>query len=295
MTATVLRRGQHVIIARFLDRVVPVRLIRPLGDQAVDFAAEPRANFVDEEVLRALTVLRMPVSPSADDASFLRRVRLDLTGTLPTPADVEAYLKDKSPDKKKTLVDRLLKSDEFADYWTLRFSRMLKVRSLPNDKEGTRAYTTWLKQALRDGLPMNKWARDLLTSTGDSHQHGPANFHRMANDARGEAELVSRVFLGARLQCANCHNHPLDRWTQDDYHGLAAIFARLDRGREVRVGPRGAVTNPRTGEPAAVSRRARDRPPRLSGGVHLLETKRQPFPSPRELACLNQKTAHSKE
>src|SRR6476619_4967120 len=99
-------------------------------------------------------------------------------------------------------------------------------------------------------MPLDQWAKALLTSTGDTHENGPANFALMVNDARGQAELVSRVFLGARMQCANCHNHPLDRWTQDDYHGLAAIFARIDHGQEVRLLPRGEVSHPRTGEPA---------------------------------------------
>ncbi len=94
-------------------------------------------------------------------------------------------------------------------------------------------------------------ARELLVATGDTHEYGPANFHRGARNARAEAEFVSELFLGARLRCANCHNHPLDRWTQDDYHGLAAVFAKLERGRQVRVGRRGDVTHPRTGEPAA--------------------------------------------
>jgi hypothetical protein len=177
-------------------------------------------------------------------------VRLDLTGTLPTPDEVEAFVNDRAADRREKLVDRLLKSPEFADYWTLRFARMLNVHSLPNEKEGMRAYTDWLRAGIRDGMRLDRWARELLTATGDTHAVGPANFARMSNDARGQAELVSRAFLGARLQCANCHNHPLDRWTQDDYHGLAAVFAKLERGRVVKVGPRGAVTNLRTGEPA---------------------------------------------
>jgi len=259
-TAVIRRRGQHIVIARFLDRVEPLRVTRPLGDKPVDLSAEPTANLIDEEVIRTLTVLRMPVSPQADDAAFLRRLRLDLTGTLPTPAEVEAFVKDRAADKRAKLVDRLLKSEEFADYWTLRFSRLLRIHSLPNEKEGMQAYTKWLRAGIRDGMPLDKWARELLTATGDSHTVGPANFARMTTDARGQAELVSRVFLGARLQCANCHNHPLDRWTQDDYHGLAAVFARVERGRVVKVGARGAVTNLRTGEPAI---------PRIPGTVNL--------------------------
>ena len=248
--ATVLRRGQHDLVARFLDRVEPIRITLPLRDSPVDLSDEPRANLIDEEIIDTLAALRIPVSGQADDATFLRRLRLDLTGTLPAPDEVEAFLKDDSADRREKLVDRLLASEDFADYWTLRFSRLLRVHSLPNEKEGMRAYTAWLRQSLRDNMPLDRWARALLTATGDSHEVGPANFARTVADARGQAELVSRVFLGARMQCANCHNHPLDRWTQDDYHGLAAVFAKLERGRVVKVGARGVVTNPRTGEPA---------------------------------------------
>ena len=119
-----------------------------------------------------------------------------------------------------------------------------------------------MREQVRAGAPFDGTARALLTATGDSHAVGPANFARLVGDARGQAELVSQVFLGVRLQCANCHNHPLDRWTQDDYHGLAAVFSRLDRGRVVRVAARGGVTNPRTGEPAV---------PRIPGDRYLGE------------------------
>lgn len=266
-TAVIHRRGQHVLIARFLDRVEPLRITRPLGNKPIDLSAEATTNLIDEEVIRSLTVLRIPVSPQSDDLTYLRRLRLDLTGTLPTPEEIDTFVKDRSNQKRSKLVDHLLQSEEFADYWTLRFARMLRVHSLPNDKEGMTAYTRWLRSGIRDGMPLDRWARELLTATGDSHQIGAANFARASNNARGQAELVSRAFLGVRLQCANCHNHPLDRWTQDDYHGLAAIFARLDRGRMVKVSSRGTVTNPRTGEPAI---------PRLPG-VKYLENDTDPL------------------
>jgi hypothetical protein len=250
LVAKVKRRGQHVIIARFLDRVVPIQISVPLSDDAVDLAGEPRANFIDEEILRVLTDLRLPVSPQASDTAWLRRVSLDLTGRLPEPAVVETFLADKSADKRSCLVETLLASAAFADYWTLRFARLLRMHSLPNEKEGVRAYADWLRGEIHRDVGLDKIARQLLTATGDSHVVGPANFGRMVGDARDHAELVGSFFLGMRLGCANCHNHPLDRWTQDDYHGLAAVFARLDRGREVRVTSRGAVTNLRTNEPA---------------------------------------------
>jgi len=244
------RRGRHTLIGRFLDRVEPAVLVWPMADAPIDLAAEEADNLIDEEILKTLSLLRIPASGQADDAAYLRRIRLDLTGRLPTPAEVDGYLLDRSANKKAALVDRLLASGEFADYWTLRQTRLLGLHSLPGGYEGMGACTTWLRKALIEGMPLDRWASALLLSTGDTHQVGAAYFSRMANDARSHAELVSRVFLGARLQCANCHNHPLDRWTQDDYHGLAAIFSRLSRGRVVQVADQGAVSHPRTGEPA---------------------------------------------
>jgi hypothetical protein len=248
--AQIHRRGQHVVIARFLNRVVPIRQVVPLNEAEVDLSGEPRANVIDEEILKTLSMLRLPVSPPADDAAYLRRVSLDLTGRLPDVATVDSFLSDSSPDKRAQLVDALLASDAFTDVWTLRFARLLRLHSLPNEKEGVEAYAGWLRAQIAAGAPLDAMARELVTATGDAHVVGPANFGRMVNDARGHAELAGRFFLGVRLGCANCHNHPLDRWTQDDYHGLAAVFARLERGREVKLASRGAVTNLRTNEPA---------------------------------------------
>ncbi len=247
---SVLRRGQHTVLARFLDRVLPVRLNVPLSDTEVTYEGEPQENFIDEEILRVLALMRVPVSPLADDATWLRRVSLDLTGRLPEPETVLRFVRSESSQKRAQIVDGLLAEEAFSDYWTLRFSKLLRLHSLPNDREGARTYAQWLRSEIHRGAPLDQMARQLLTATGDSHSVGPANFTRMSSDARQHAELVAQFFMGARLACANCHNHPLDRWTQDDYHGLAAVFAKLERGREVRAGTRGSVTNLRTGQPA---------------------------------------------
>jgi Protein of unknown function (DUF1549)/Protein of unknown function (DUF1553) len=260
--ARILRRGQQVLIARFLNRVVALQWMVPLNDEPVDLSGALRTNFIDEEILATLAKLRLPVSPTADDATYLRRVSLDLTGTLPTPEVVDSFVRDQSDGKRAKLVDSLLGSDAFTDYWTLRFARLLRVHSLPNEKEGMRVYTDWLRAQVARQAPLDQMARELLTSTGDAHVVGPANFGRMVGDARAHAELVSQFFMAMQMGCANCHNHPLDRWTQDDYHGLAAVFARLDRGREVRLLARGAVTNLRTNEPAI---------PRIPGDRYLPE------------------------
>jgi hypothetical protein len=258
--ATVLRGGQHIVHARFLDRIVPIDMTLPVFEEPVNLAGQPRANFIDDKILMKLELLRVPPAPAADDATYLRRVTLALTGKLPARDEAEQYFTNQASDKRKRLVDRLIASDAFADYWTYRFATLLRIRALPNDRVGAKTYHNWLRDQIRSHAPLDRVARKLLTATGDSHVVGPANFARMSPDARAEAELVSQVFLGARLQCANCHNHPLDRWTQDDYHGLAAIFAKVERGQNVILTSRGAVTNPRTGEPAI---------PKLPGDHHI--------------------------
>jgi hypothetical protein len=248
--ARLLRRGRHIVLARYLDRVVPIQLLVPLAQEPVDLSGEPRQNFVDELVYEMLETLRLPVSPLADDATFLRRAYLDLTGILPEPDALEAFRAESHPDKRRQLVHRLLETAEFADYWTYQFAKLLRIRSEPQDTEGARTYHDWLRRQIETGVPYDDMARELLTAVGDTHQFGPANFYRTVGDARDQAELVSELFLAVRLRCANCHNHPLDRWTQDDYHGLAAVFANIERGRVIAISEGGEVTHPRTGQAA---------------------------------------------
>jgi hypothetical protein len=251
--AIVHRHGRHLVIARFLDRVVPLELIVPLSEQPVDLASAPRGNFIDESVYEQLQTLRLPVSPPAIDATFVRRVQLDLSGRLPTIDDALQFQADRSPDKRSQLVHRLLQSEAFTTYWTYKLGELLRIRPRSPEGEDARAYQTWLRQQLAGGTPYNQFARDLITAAGDTWEHGPANFYMTTGDARSQAEFISELFLGVRLRCANCHNHPLDRWTQDDYHGLAAIFAGIERGRVIKDTGKGEVVHPRTGE-AAVRR-----------------------------------------
>lgn len=249
-SARILRPGQHLIMARYLGHIVPIRLTLPFGAQKVNLTAERRANFIDGEILTTLESLRLPVSPICDDATFLRRVRIDLTGRLPNVDETRQFTADSSSDKRKRLVSRLLSSDDFVEYWTYQLATLLRNRPLPSEKVGAIALHDWLADQLRKNRGLDGIAKDLVVARGDSQRNGPAWFWRLTNDARSQAELISQVFLGVRIQCANCHNHPLDRWTQDDYHGLAAMFARMERGRNVMPSNRGDVTNPRTAEQA---------------------------------------------
>ena len=154
-------------------------------------------------------------------------------------------------------IDELLASDEFTEYWTHQLGQWLRIGPAGSSEANSRSYHDWLHDNIAQERPLDEIARALVTSAGAD---GPANFYRAAPDARGQAEHFSEVLMGVRLRCANCHNHPLDRWTQDDYHGLAAIFSRLERGKEIRYIGRGQVSHPATGEAAT---------PKLPGGAFL--------------------------
>jgi hypothetical protein len=246
----VLRPGRHAIVVRYLTHVEAVQITAPHPRAALDLSGQPRGNWIDDEINAALAALRLPPSPRADDAARLRRVTLDLTGRLPTPDRIRQFLAAAGDRQYENEVDRLLGSPEFTEYWAYKLSEWLRARPGPNDAEGTEAYHGWLRRQVAAARPLDELVAELITSSGDSHAAGPPNFHRSASDARGEAEHVAESLLAIRLRCANCHNHPLDRWTQDDYHGLAAIFARLDRGREVKLLRSGEVLHPTTGEAA---------------------------------------------
>ncbi|MEO8496335.1 MAG: DUF1553 domain-containing protein [Planctomycetota bacterium] len=250
---TILRRGRQHVVVRFLTDVQTVSVTAPLAEAAVDLSKSPRNNWIDDEIVATLDALHLAPSPQADDATLLRRVSLHLTGRLPRSDAVREHLANDDPDKFTKLVDRLLDSPEFVEYWTYRLGKLLRIRPQPTNLPATAAFHGWVRQKVKQGSGWDQIATELLLAEGDTHENGPANFYLVAGDARAQAEYVSELLMGVRLSCANCHNHPLDRWTQDDYHGLAAIFARIERGRQVRVTSRGEVIHPVTGE-AAVAR-----------------------------------------
>ncbi len=262
------RSGRHVVLARYLDRVAALELIVPvnkLTDAAISDSANgdltpPRsdqrhsdqarsdqfseATAIDSLIDAKLLQLGLIAAPPASDTQLVRRLSLDLTGRLPTLAMLDAFVADTSATRIQRFVDQLLVSDEFTDFWAFRLAGMLRIN--PN---APRAYFDWVHQCVKDDRPYNQFARDLLLAQGSLQQNGPANFYPVGVQPRATAELASSVFLGVQMQCANCHDHPLDSWTQDDYHGLAAIFAKVNRGPVVSVG-NGYVVHPQTAEPA---------------------------------------------
>lgn len=246
------RPGRHLAIARFLDRVVSIEFLLPYEDSEATPSPGPSSDTgevhpIDARIDEKLKQLNLAALPSATDSVFLRRVYLDLTGRLPTPEQVFAFARDDHPDKRLRLIRALISSDAFDDYLTWQLAGLLRIRSQPADKIGVAVYHHWLRQQVANDRPWDELVQTLLLSTGDSHLLGPANFYRTTSDGRLQSEFVTESMLGVKLRCANCHDHPLDRWTQDDYHGLAAIFAKVNQGRVISINPGGENIHARTG------------------------------------------------
>ena len=248
--ATVHRRGRHLVIARYLSKVEPIEIIRPLANEPQVADVDSSIHFIDRDINEVLAKLRIPASGLAADHTFLRRVTLDLTGRLPTLEEIEAFRNANGDDRREKLVDTLIGSQAFVDYWTFQLAKLLRIHTQPQDSAGAEAYHRWLRQQLEQDVGYDSLAKTVLTALGDSHEIGPANFYRTVGGPREQAEFASELFMANRLRCANCHNHPLDQWTQDDYHGLAAIFATVRSGKVVSLNPSGEVIHPRTGDAA---------------------------------------------
>ena len=249
--AVVHRPGKHLVTARFWNKIVPVSVLLSYQTDHKRVLQPVRSNgLVDTEIDSQLDQLGLVGTPVAEDNTFLRRLRLDLTGRLPTLEELNEFHGGPGNGHRDHKVDELLEGVEFSEFWSLRLARLFRLRGSQEEPEAVAAYAQWLRNSLKSRRPYNEMVREMLTATGDSHFVGASNFTRTTKDARLHAELVGSVFMGTRIQCANCHSHPFASWTQDDYHGLAAIFSRLERGRFVQVKKIGAVTNLRTGEAA---------------------------------------------
>ncbi|MEC8556337.1 MAG: DUF1553 domain-containing protein [Planctomycetota bacterium] len=272
--AKILRRGRQIVVARYLTEVQPIELLTPLNssaETAQTSSNSKRLGFIDVEIERSLSILGLPKSQTIDDNAFRRRVSLDLTGRLPFVIEESLRAErmpssgSKEPFDRSKYLKRILASEEFVQYWSLQLAKIFRVspgtaRDASLGTGSSNRYHTWLAEQLRKGTSYKELAAQMVLSEGNTREVGPANFYRTVTNAREQAELFSELFMGSRMRCANCHNHPLDRWTQDDYHGLAAIFAKMRLGDNVSIKPDGEVTHPRTLEPAI---------PRIPGGEFL--------------------------
>jgi hypothetical protein len=222
------RNGETTVIVRYLQCQEPVRLTfvpaRP------DFVWQPVAarNYIDEAILAKLRTLRVNPSAVCGDLEFMRRAYLDLLGALPTVEEAKAFAADTSNEKRSKLIDALLRRPEYADFWALKWSDLLRNEERTIDRTGVQAFHEWIRASIASNKPLDQFARELLAGRGSTYTNPPANYYRANRDAVTRGEATAQLFLGVRLQCAQCHNHPFDRWTQDDYYSWADVFGRVD-------------------------------------------------------------------
>lgn len=219
--------GETAVLVRYLHLHATASLAWVPPRPGFVWRAPPEANFIDQHIHAKLRTLKLQPSGPALDAVFLRRVYLDTLGLLPTAEEARAFLADTRADRRERLIDQLLTRPEFADFWALKWSDLLRSEEKVLDRKGVQALHSWLRQGFLDGKGLDALARDLLTGRGSTYENPAANFYRALRDPPARAEAAAQVFLGVRVQCARCHNHPFDRWTQDDYYGLAAFFPRV--------------------------------------------------------------------
>jgi hypothetical protein len=187
----------------------------------------PKRNYIDDLVLAKWKALNIVPSGEITDSAFIRRAYLDAAGILPKPERVEAFLADKSPNKREKLIDEILASDEFVDYWAYKWSDLLLVSSKKLRPAATRGFYSWIHESVKANKPWDQFVREILTSSGSTRQNGALNYFVLHKDPIDLTENVTQAFLGQRLTCARCHNHPLEKWTQTQYYQMANLFSRV--------------------------------------------------------------------
>jgi len=223
-------RGEAFVMARFDTHTVGSQILTlPANLEYTVPEAQP-SNYVDELVDKKLQQLRLLPSGQCTDAEFIRRLTIDITGLLPTEEEVLKFTADPAPDKREALIDQLLERKEFSEIWAMKFAQLLMIKSSNVvSKKSALLYANWLTDQFARNVPINEMVHDLLTSTGGTFGEPATNFYQIERDTLKTSENVAQVFMGIRTQCAQCHNHPFDRWTVDDYYGFAAFFAQVGR------------------------------------------------------------------
>jgi hypothetical protein len=255
--------GEAAILCRYLMELQTVRLTYLEPREGFVWPNPPESNYVDKFVFAKLKMLSIPPSDLCTDQEFVRRVYLDLCGILPTSKEVQDFLADTTANKRAKLIDALLERPEYADFWTLKWSDVFRSSRKSIQVKGTHVFQRWLRQRVGKNVGFDSVVKDLLTASGSTFANPPANYYRIARDPQNLAETTVQLFFGIRMQCCKCHNHPFERWTQDDYYSTAAFFARVRQkndpnemganpgmpGAEIIYdGRQGEVTQPRTGQ-----------------------------------------------
>lgn len=262
---SVIGYGEGAVTAWFSSQIVIARVTSPFPQQiAADvFASAPVRNLIDTKVLEQLQQLNLKPSPRSTDEEFVRRAFIDTIGVLPTPEESLAFVGAADPGKRDRLIESLLARPEFIDYWTYRWSDLFLVSGKKLRPEALAAYYGWLRDKVEKNVPWDELVRGVVTAKGSSVENGATNFYAVHQDPETMAENVSQAFMSLSINCAKCHNHPLEKWTNDQYYSFANLFSRVrakgwggdarngDGKRTLYVESRGDLIQPRTGKPQA--------------------------------------------
>ncbi|MCH2203789.1 MAG: DUF1553 domain-containing protein [Fuerstiella sp.] len=260
--ATIVGPGKGAVTASFGSEVVISR-ITVAFEQTVDprvYEESDQRNFIDELVLKQLRQLNLEPSGRSTDEAFIRRTHLNTIGVLPTSQEVREFLADESPAKRDALIERLLGRPEFVDYWTYQWSDVLMINGNLLHQQQVKSYYNWLRGHVENNTPWDEMVRELVTSKGSGLEYGATNFYALHQKPEDMAENVSQAFMGLSIGCARCHNHPLEKWTNDQYYAFANLFSRVrgkgwssgsggDGKRTLVTVATGELTQPRTGKP----------------------------------------------
>ena len=256
LVRTIGSTGEAAIMVRYQSQVAVFRATIPLGIKIEKLPAA--RNFIDELVFDKLKALGIPPSPVCDDSTFLRRVMIDIAGRVPTAQEARDFGADQDSAKRDKVIDRLLASTEYAENFARKWSAVLRNRGRGGgDKRGAYSFYDWIRQSMHHNLPYDQFVTQIIAASGDIQQHPPVAWYRSVTQTDQQVEDTAQLFLGIRIQCAKCHHHPFERWSQEDYYGFSAFFSRLGR-KPGATGTRGeprifhnagraSARNPRTG------------------------------------------------
>ena len=269
--------GDAAIMVRYQEHVGVFRMTIPLGAPAGEFP--PERNFIDTHVFAKLRTLGLPVSPLSDDPTFLRRVTLDLAGRLPTAAEAAGFLADSSADKRTAAIDRLLATTDYAEYFAGKWASLLRNKREGAPAQVTYAFHGWLRDHLNRNTPYDQMVSELVSATGSASSNPPAAWYRAVTKPQDQMQDIAQVFAGQRLQCAQCHHHPYEKWSQQDYYGFMAFFSTIGRKPADEPGEEAvfhqwreaSVENPKTRQPV--------KPTPLGGQTLVLEPQDDPRPA----------------
>src|SRR5450432_396021 len=222
-----LRMGEATLLVRYQGNLttVPVTVLNP--KPGFLWKPLPQNNYVDKAIDAKLQKLKIQPSPAVDDAGFLRRVSLDLAGQLPTPEEVRAFVADSGKAKRSAVIDKLIAGSAYVDHWTLKWGDLLQNNRKYLGEKGAFEFREWIRDSLARNKPYDRMVRELLESRGSSYENPAANFYRVTRDPKPTMEKTTQVFLGVRMVCAQCHDHPFERWTQNQYYEMSAFFSAV--------------------------------------------------------------------